>query len=344
MEKLSYLQWLVKDTLTTWWHDSGDPDEFAFGLANGATGVTTNPVLTAQAIYGRPDYWKDKLAEFSADLATDDKVAVLMRAVALPLAVQMQPVFEDSSGDEGYVCAQVNPSEAADRDVMLGLARQFHKWAPNIAVKLPVTAAGLDVLEQCVAEGITITATVSFTVPQVLAIAERHKKGAERARQAGIEPGRCFAVIMIGRIDDYLREVARDRNANISEQDIRCAGIAISKRAYKIFQERRYEAVLLVAALRGTHHMTELAGAELIMSIHPKYQAMLCKPGVPRSLGIDNPVDEESIERLKELPDFVKAYEPDGMAPEDFITFGVTQKTLSQFDHVGWAKLVDYQL
>ena len=60
---------------------------------------------------------------------------------------------------------------------MLAMARQFHAWAPNIAVKLPVTAAGLDVLEECVAEGITITATVSFTVPQVVAIAERHRLG-----------------------------------------------------------------------------------------------------------------------------------------------------------------------
>lgn len=343
MEELNYLQWLARDTPTTWWHDSADPDEFAFGLANGATGVTTNPVLTAQALSSRPDYWKDRLEQLSADLTSDGKVAALMRSVAQPLAAQLQPVFEASSGDQGYVCAQVDPMAAADRDVMLTLARQFHKWAPNIAVKLPVTAASLDVLEQCIAEGITITATVSFTVSQVIAIAERHKKGAERARLAGIKPGHCFAVIMIGRIDDYLLDVARDRRADISEQDIRCAGIAISKRAYGIFQERQYKAVLLVAALRGTYHMTDLAGAELIMSIHPKYQALLCQPGVPRSLGIDNTVDNDCIERLKELPEFVKAYEPDGMGPEDFITFGVTQKTLSQFYHVGWANLEEYQ-
>jgi transaldolase len=82
----------------------------------------------------------------------------------------------------GFVCAQVNPLRAGDRDCMMPMARRFHAWAPNIAVKLPATSAGLDVLEDCVAEGITCTATVSFTVPQALAIAERHRAGAARAR------------------------------------------------------------------------------------------------------------------------------------------------------------------
>src|SRR5204863_4624059 len=107
----------------------------------------------------------------------------------------------------GVVCAQVNPLRAGDRDCMYAMAKRFHAWAPNIAVKLPATAAGLDVLEDCVAEGITVTATVSFTVPQVVAIAERHRAGIDRAKANNIQPGKCFAVIMIGRLDDYLREI-----------------------------------------------------------------------------------------------------------------------------------------
>jgi transaldolase len=342
MEKLSYLQWLVKHTPTTWWHDSGDPDEFAFGLSHGATGVTTNPVLTSQALHAQPAYWKSHLESYPENGNSTQKVAALMRSVARPLAQQLHSVYSSTLGAQGYVCAQVNPAEAGNRDVMLFMAREFSAWEPNIAVKLPVTAAGLDVLEECVAEGITITATVSFTVPQVVAIAERHRKGAERARRAGITPGHCFAVIMIGRIDDYLRDVAWDSGANLTEADIRCAGLAISKRAYEIFVSAQYEATLIVAALRGTYHMTGLAGAELIMSIHPKYQAMLLEPGVPREFGIDIPVDKESLNRLEALPEFIKAYEPEGMQPEDFITYGVTQKTLSQFFHVGWVQLENY--
>ena len=151
----------------------------------------------------------------------------------------------------------------------MAMARRYHAWAPNIAVKLPAVAAGLDVLEDCVAEGITTAATVSFTVPQAVAIAERCRAGRQRALKNGVKPGECFAVIMIGRLDDYLREVAADNRAPVSESDIRQSGLAATKRAYRIYQERGYEAVLLVAALRGDYHLTELAGADLVMSIAP---------------------------------------------------------------------------
>jgi transaldolase len=201
----------------------------------------------------------------------------------------------------------------------------------------------LDALEECVAEGITITATVSFTVPQVLAVAERHRAGVERARAKGIEPGRCFAVIMIGRIDDYLREVAHDRKSPVGEEEITQAGLAISKRAYHLYRERGYEVVLLVAAMRGTYHMTELAGGELILSIHPKYQDLILQAGVPHEQRIERMVDTNVIEKLRKIPEFVRAYEPEGMAAEEFITYGVTQKTLTQFYHSGWALLETYK-
>ncbi len=39
------------------------------------------------------------------------------------------------------------------------------------------------------------------------------------------------------------------------------------------------------------------------------------------------------------MPEFVKAYEPDGMTPQDFISYGVTQRTLCQFVESGWKLL-----
>jgi transaldolase len=250
------------------------------------------------------------------------------------------PEFEKSKGERGYVCAQVNPVHQGDRDVMLPMARRLHQWAPNIAVKLPATAAGLDVLEDCAAEGITTALTVSFTVPQTVAIGERHQAGIKRAKAKGIKPGRCYAVIMIGRLDDYLRDVVHDNNAGIAEADIQMAGVAVTKRSYSIYKERGYTAELLVAALRGDHHMTELAGADLIMSIHPKSQGSLVAKGLPEEERIDVPVPAGVIDRLNKLPEFVRAFEPDGMKPEEFIGYGATQRTLTQFVEIGW-KLIE---
>jgi len=336
MAPQSYLQWLVQETPTTWWHDSADPDELRRGLEHGATGVTTNPLLAARTLRGRPEIWGEALAGIPRELSGEAKAEALTWAVVTRAAALLLPQHQATQGRLGYVCGQVNPGRAGDRDSMVAMARRYHAWAPNIAVKLPGTAAGLDVLEECVAEGVTITATVSFTVPQVLAIAERHRAGAARARAAGRTPGRCFPVLMLGRLDDYLREVAHDRRAAVEESDLRQAGLAVAKRAYALYRERGYDCLLLPAALRGTYHMTELAGAEMVISTAPGIQAKLLEPGVPRECRIDRPVPADAIRRLQTIPEFVKAYEPDGMAPEDFITFGPTQRTLAQFVDAGW--------
>ncbi len=144
---------------------------------------------------------------------------------------------------------------------------------------------------------------------------------------------------MIGRLDDYLREIAHDRAASVSEADICLAGLAVSKRAYAMYQERQYEATLLVAALRGPYHLTELAGADLLMSIHPTYQEAFVTGEFPREARIHCPVPDDAIRRLRQLPDFVRAYEPDGMSPAEFSAFGLTQRTLSQFTEAGWKLL-----
>ena len=339
MSERSYLQWLAQETPTDWWHDSADLDELQTGLKHKAVGVTINPVLVSKVVDSRMDHWKSAFASLPKDLTPQERTEEMTRLVIQHVTPKLQQQFERSNGKSGYVCAQVNPALAGDREAMLQMARRFHDWAPNIAVKLPATSAGLDVFEECIAEGITITVTVSFTVPQLLATAQRHEKGIERARQAGRAPGHCFAVLMIGRIDDYLRDVAADRRSEATESDIRQAGLAIAKRAYSIYKKNGHQATLLVAALRGNYHMTELAGGELTMSIHPKYQEVLLEPGVPREERIERPIAPHVIQRLRTITEFVRAYEPDGMSAEEFIAFGVTQRTLSQFTEVGWSQL-----
>ena len=340
----AYLDWVIRHTRTKWWHDSAEAAELQTGLQRGAIGVTTNPFLANLALMRNRELWGPPIeAVLSRNLPAEQKAEALMQIVVTRTAEPLLPQYEASHGGQGYVCAQVNPSRAGDREAMHAMARRFHKWAPNIAVKLPATSAGLDVLEDCVAEGITVTATVSFTVPQAVAIAERHRAGIRRARQAGIEPGKCFAVIMIGRLDDYLREVAHDNQTGVSESDIRQAGVAATKRAYAIYQERRYEAVLLIAALRGSYHLTELAGADLLMSIAPPCQEIFVTQDFPREERIQEKVPDEVLARLARMPEFVRAYEPEGMKPSEFVGYGVTQRTLSQFVEAGWRLLETYR-
>jgi transaldolase len=342
MAALNYLQWLAAETRTAWWHDSGDPAELGAALANGAVGVTTNPVLCAQALKVNRELWQDGIRSAVEGAKTPGaKAESLMRIVVTEAAKRLEPVYRRTAGAQGYVCAQVNPSLAGDRAAMEDMARRFDAWAPNIAVKLPATSAGLDVMERCVVDGITTTITVSFTVPQVFA-AGRCFQEASRRRKAGARRGRCFAVIMIGRLDEYLREVCADNGDGLSNEEIQAAGLSVVKRAYRLYRENGYEATLLVAALRGNYHMAGLAGGDLIMSIHPTYQKSLLAGPMPREERIDEPIPAAIQAKLDRVPEFARAYEPKGLSEKEMVSYGVTQRTLSQFIESGWKLLEQF--
>ncbi len=342
MSGRNYLQWLAAETPTAWWHDSGDPAELDRALANGAVGVTTNPVLAAAAIRANREAWRDAIRAAVDGAGTPGaKAEALMRIVVTEAAKRLEPTWRATAGTQGWVCAQVNPSLAGERDAMEDMARRFDAWAPNIAVKLPATAAGLDVMERLVADGITTTVTLSFTVPQVLAAGRRFQE-ASRRRRPGARNGRAFAVIMIGRLDEYLREVCADNGAGLSDGDVRWAGLAVVKRALRVYRERGYGATLMVAALRGTYHMTNLAGGGLVMSIHPTYQKALLEGAIERGLHIDEPVPADVLAKLERVPEFAKAYEPEGLEESQMVSYGVTQRTVSQFIESGWKLLEQF--
>ena len=340
----TYLNWLASETSTTWWHDSADPKELQIGLERGATGVTTNPVLANTALRANRELWADDINKVLArNLPAAQKAEALLRIAVVKTAEKLVPMFKSSRGELGYVCAQVSPLLAGDRDGMLAMAKRLNAWSPNICVKLPASSAGIDTIEQCAAEGISTNATVSFTLAQLLAVGEQAHRGAILAREHGITPAKSFATMMIGRLDDYLREVALDNQAAVSEADIVQAGLAVVKRAYAIYKERGYETNLLVAALRGTNHLTDLAGGDIVLSVHPSIQEKVLATELPREAGIDRAIDNGVIQRLSLVREFVRAYEPTGLVPDEFIGYGVTQRTISQFIEAGWKGLESYK-
>ena len=73
------------------------------------------------------------------------------------------------------------------------------------------------------------------------------------------------------------------------------------------------------------------------------YQAMLMSPDIPCEPRIDVPIPKDVMDRLCQVPEFVKAYDEEGMKVNDFITYGVTQQTLTQFLESGWTRLASFQ-
>ncbi len=339
---MTYLEWLNVKTPTRWWHDSGNPDEIRLAIERGATGVTTNPVLTYRSFQSQPDFWLPKVRALGDEFEPEARAEALLKLVASYAAEQVRPIYEATDGAQGYALGQLNPGRAGDAEGMLAQARRVHSWAPNIAVKLPATAAGVDVIEHLAEEGIPICATINVSVAQALAVVDAFGRGKSRAVKNGVKPPLCIVVQQVGRLDDYLRDVAMDMRSGIAEEDIILSGLAVAKRTYALLQRKGTDAVIMPAGLRGAYHVTGMAGGRVIYTINTRVQDMILEADPAREAGIDVPVDPKVIGRLMRIPEFVRAYEPDGMKQSEFITYGVTQKLLSQFNETGWAPLETY--
>src|ERR1035438_6128435 len=64
----TYLQWVIENTATIWWHDSAEAAELDLGLARGAVGVTTNPYLANLALHKDRLLWAPAIQEVFAQI------------------------------------------------------------------------------------------------------------------------------------------------------------------------------------------------------------------------------------------------------------------------------------
>jgi len=342
MSENRYLQWMTTKTPSVYWHDSAVVPELDAAMENGACGLTTNPFLIASTLKAQPEFWKSVLPGVDQSVRGDERAQAWTAQAVTWLADKVHPLR--AGGDyRGYCCAQTNPAHPGDTETTIATAKAYGACGDNVVVKVPATRAGLEAMEECMALGLNVAATVSFTVAQVLAAGEAVRRGHERAKKNGIKPGLGIAVVMVGRLDDYLRDVAKDTRAKATEADIIWAGTAAIKRAYRIFKERGYACMLMPAAARGNYHITRLAGADMIMSVSHGIAAGLVNEA-DLAPHIDDPVDPAILARLMEMPEFVKAYEPDGMRTDEFITFGSCNRTLDQFVQCGWNILKGLEL
>jgi len=338
----NYLQWLEAETPTTWWHDSAIPSEIDEAIESGALGVTTNPVLTYKSLQAVPEFWQPQVDTIPEDLAPAERAEALLKLIATYAAGKFRPVFERTGGHHGYALGQLNPAICSDSDKMLAQALRYRSWGDNVAVKLPTVKAALPVIEELAGRGIAVCTTLNFSVAQALAAGEAYERGVAKAKAAGIPVKPCFVVQQGGRLDEYLLEVATDNRVDISPEDILHAGNAVCKKVYRLFNVHGITAKIMPAGLRGVHHLAEMAGGDMVFSLQARVQRMVIEADLPRVKRIDEEIPADVLERLRRIREFCRAYDEGGMEPDDFVTFGVTQKTLSQFFWTGWAPLETY--
>jgi transaldolase len=211
---------------------------------------------------------------------------------------------------------------------------RFVALAPNMIVKIPATKAGIAAIEEVTYRGVSINATVCFSLPQSIAVAEAVERGLKRREKEGKDISRMGPVctIMAGRLDDWLKVVAEKQDIILEPGYLEWAGVAVFKKAYQIYRERKYRVRLLSAAFRNHMQWSELIGGDVVISPPYKWQVRFNASQVPVVPRIDKPVNPKIVdELLHKFSDFRRAFSEDGISVANFDTFGPTVRTLRQF-------------
>jgi transaldolase len=320
-----------------WWNDSGVPAELAEAVALGAVGGTSNPVIVAQAALAHPELCLPILEHLVAEhpQATEDDLAwKLIHTLGLDAASRLRAVHEATRGRKGYLSMQVNPKFYPDPQRMLDQAVELAALAPNIAIKAPATEAGIRAIEEMVARGISVNATVSFSVAQALAVSAAFERGLKRARAAGVSIDRVqlYITIMIGRVDDQLKRVIEAQKIATTAGAADWAGIAVFKHAHRLFKGSGRPGTLLAAAYRHEGHWSQIIGREVLQTVPYSWWTKFNQSATEPRLTLEHEVDGTILAELRaKFPDFVRAHDADGMKPAEFIRYGATIHTLNQF-------------
>lgn len=331
---------LTTKTKTDFWNDSCAVDELNYAIANGAVGATTNPSIVLNVLKKELPAWRDTLVRSITENPTwgeEDVAWKVIEEMGLKGAALLMPIFEREKGVKGRLSMQTNPAYYRNAQALIDQTMHFHALAPNIQVKMPVTEAGIAAFEEVTYRGVTINATVSFTVPQAIAVAEAVERGLKRRQAEGKDISNIHpaCTIMVGRLDDWMKIAAAKDGVMLTPGVADWAGVAAFKKAYDLYQKRGYKTRLLAAAYRNHLHWSEFIGGDVILTIPYEWQVLINKSSIEVKERMQNPVAPEIIAELYEkIPDFRRAYDEDGMSIKEFEAYGATARTLRGFnDH-----------
>jgi transaldolase len=328
---------MTQTTPTTLWNDSATPAELSASIGWGAVGATCNPVIALAALRADLPRWSRRIREYAAaePTATESQIGwQLVRELSVDAAALLRTAFDAHGGRNGRLSIQTDPRLHRDTAALVEQAVEFNALADNVIVKIAATEPGIAAMEEITYRGISVNATVSFTVPQTIAVAEAIERGLERRERDGLDTSAMGPVctIMVGRLDDWLKVVAQRDAIVLDPGYLEWAGVAVFKKAYAIYRERGFRTRLLSAAFRNHMHWSQLIGGEVVISPPFEWQVRLNASGIEPLPRMDEPVAAPVVETLYEkFGDFRRAYDEGGMGRAEFQDFGATRRTLRQF-------------
>ncbi len=290
---------------------------------DGVSGVTSNPSIFQNALATSP-YYADDLARLkAAQPDAERRYEALMIPDVQAACDLLDPVFEASGGNDGYVSLEVAPRWAHDAPKTVAEAQRLAGLVDrrNLLIKVPGTSEGLAAFEALTTLGVNVNVTLLFSVAQVQAVFDAYLRGLSARAHAGADIRRSKAVasLFLSRVDTLvdkqLTEIGTQEALSLRGK----AAVAMAKRAYQAYlQTFRGDAFAGLAKQGATPqyllwassgvknpdyhdllYVEPLIGPETINTLPDKTLAALRAHGQP-ALRVSDGVDEAAMQ-LAEL-------------------------------------------
>ncbi len=246
LELRNYGQSVWHDNISRGLLDSGSLKKLI--EEDGLRGLTSNPTIFEKAINGSTEYDASlrllmkqgkEAKEIYEALAIED----IQRAADL-----FRPIFDCTSGQDGFVSLEVSPKLAYNTTETLQEARHLWKAVnrPNVMIKVPATPAGIPAIEQLIGEGLNINITMMFSMGHYVQVAEAYVRGVAALEKKGrpLTVG-SVASFFVSRVDTLVDKLLEERKAQAKgpqekkeiESLLGKTAIANSKLVYQKFKE-----------------------------------------------------------------------------------------------------------
>lgn len=169
-------------------------------VENGIRGVTSNPTILENAIKSSASYDEQiKRLAFEGKSTEEIYWKIIIDDIKSAAAI-LQPIWEESNGEDGYVSLEVSPTLAHDAQATLEQARWI--WnevgVKNLMVKVPATDECIPVIHTLLQEGININVTLIFSLQHYQKVAKAH---ADTHLLGSTNTARSVASFFISRMD-----------------------------------------------------------------------------------------------------------------------------------------------
>jgi transaldolase, mycobacterial type len=210
-------------------------------------GVTSNPSIFHNAISRSNDYDAALKSMAWSSLSTEEMFYQLALEDIRAAADLFLPLYKQSNGADGYVSMEVSPYLARDTAGTISEAKRLWDLVnrPNLMVKIPATAQGIEAINKSIAAGININVTLIFSLDRYKQVMEAYLSGLEERVTQGlpIDTIASVASFFVSRVDskvDGQLQALIKNEGPVSDQATQLLGkaaIANARLAYVLFRQ-----------------------------------------------------------------------------------------------------------